>query len=245
MSRTPHVSRGRKQRLTSSSSTTEDTNETDEYNQSQSLNDSVEEISMSAGSGTKNGTIKLNVGGVHYETALDTLKQKSGFVKALLSGKFGDRDESNGCYFIDRNPEYFKYLLNYLRYGYMQIPTALAIHLKAESLYYQIDINFSGIEKYTKVTKHGQILVVGHQGAQESKLLVNGKECSRNSHPWRQIQLDDTLKTTGDVALAYAQYLVRMESFRIVHHSRSGTKWICSYFVLEKDIPKMIQIPFK
>ena len=53
-------------------------------------------------------------------------------------------------YFIDSDSEYFKYLVRYLRCGHMKIPIDIAMDLQSEALYYQIDIDFSGMKLYKK-----------------------------------------------------------------------------------------------
>ena len=88
--------------------------------------------------------ISLDVGGMKFKTTNTTLN-KSAYFKALLSGKFGDRVQSDGSYFIDRDGEYFKYLLNYMRYGYVSIPAKYAKMIHLEALFYQIKLDLSDI----------------------------------------------------------------------------------------------------
>ena len=58
--------------------------------------------------------IKLNVGGVKYYTTKETLQNEYGFLSCLIKSDFNNVDE-DGYYFIDRNGEIFKYVLDYLR----------------------------------------------------------------------------------------------------------------------------------
>lgn len=57
-------------------------------------------------------TVKLNVGGKRYETSLATLKRDphSFFAKLVRNGDFSSKE-----FFIDRNGQYFEYILDYLR----------------------------------------------------------------------------------------------------------------------------------
>jgi len=61
--------------------------------------------------------IELNVGGVHYSTALETLRSDSeSMLCAMFSGRMGVTQDKSGRYFIDRDGSLFKYVLNYLRF---------------------------------------------------------------------------------------------------------------------------------
>merc|ERR1712087_645673 len=90
--------------------------------------------------------IKLNVGGQHFTTLESTLCQ-SPYFEALCSGKFGDEMSEDGEYFIDRDGGMFKYLLNFLCCGYVEIPTASASTLHQEALYFQIPLDLTHIIK--------------------------------------------------------------------------------------------------
>ena len=76
--------------------------------------------------------LKFNVGGQMFTTTPLTIRNSS-FLKALID----DRQEE---YFIDRPPEYFRIILNYLRTGILDVP-ADANHrvLEQEFAYYGMD----------------------------------------------------------------------------------------------------------
>jgi hypothetical protein len=76
--------------------------------------------------------LKFNVGGQMFTTTPLTIRNSS-FLKALVD----DRQEE---YFIDRSPEYFRIILNYLRTGILDVP-ADANHrvLEQEFAYYGMD----------------------------------------------------------------------------------------------------------
>merc|ERR1719242_2127755 len=113
--------------------------------QSDSKEDSSMAVALDANSQpvTASNIVNLNVGGAKFATTKSTL-QKSGYFKALLSGKFGDKLQ-DGSYFIDKNGEYFKYLLEYMRSGYVAIPSAYASILQLEARFYQINLNLKEI----------------------------------------------------------------------------------------------------
>lgn len=55
--------------------------------------------------------IKLNVGGKIYETYLDTLiLHKDSMLGIMFSGKYNLDKDDNGCYFIDRDGDIFRYI---------------------------------------------------------------------------------------------------------------------------------------
>lgn len=90
------------------------------------VNNSIESMSVA---GDKDRVvsdwIKLNVGGKHFVTSRSTLLAKEPL--SMLARMFADdndmylmnpsaKDET-GAYLIDRSPEYFEPILNYLRHG--------------------------------------------------------------------------------------------------------------------------------
>jgi len=61
-------------------------------------------------------TVDLNVGGTVFETARSTLVHQSGtYLESLLSGRYQTSRDRNGRIFVNRDPEYFRTILNFLR----------------------------------------------------------------------------------------------------------------------------------
>mmetsp|Transcript_36941 Transcript_36941/g.73100 ORF Transcript_36941/g.73100 Transcript_36941/m.73100 type:complete len:618 (-) Transcript_36941:27-1880(-) len=61
-------------------------------------------------------TIDLNVGGTVFETARSTIVQQSGsFLESLLSGRYQVSRDRFGRIFLDRDPDQFRTILNFLR----------------------------------------------------------------------------------------------------------------------------------
>lgn len=61
-------------------------------------------------------TVDLNVGGTVFETARSTLVQQSGsYLEALLSGRYQISRDRYARMFINRDPEHFRTILNFLR----------------------------------------------------------------------------------------------------------------------------------
>jgi len=64
------------------------------------------------------GSIVLNVGGTHFTTSLETLRSVRGSrFEKMFSEESATNRSNDGTYFIDRNPNTFAHILNYLREG--------------------------------------------------------------------------------------------------------------------------------
>lgn len=57
--------------------------------------------------------VKINIGGVQYATSLSTLKMSKS--SSLLSRLLDAKLDENSAIFIDRNPQYFSHVLDYMR----------------------------------------------------------------------------------------------------------------------------------
>jgi len=69
-----------------------------------------------------NGIVNLNVGGTYYATTIETLKSDPGsMLSAMFSGVYRLRKDKNDAYFIDRDGHYFRFILNYLRDGTLDL----------------------------------------------------------------------------------------------------------------------------
>jgi len=61
-------------------------------------------------------TVDLNVGGTVFETSRSTLVQQNGsYLEALLSGRYNISRDRYGRIFINRDPDHFRTILNFLR----------------------------------------------------------------------------------------------------------------------------------
>ena len=94
--------------------------------------------------------IKLNVGGQTFlTTKLTLLSEPDSMLATMFSGELppGSKDDQ-GAYMIDRTPEYFKPILNYLRRGVLVIDPMISKEgLLAEAQYYGIKVLVDLIEK--------------------------------------------------------------------------------------------------
>jgi len=73
-----------------------------------------------------NDIIALDVGGTRFDTTRQTLLQDP---NSMLAKMFDPNSPltpglvKNGAYFLDRDPEYFRFILNYLRNGVLLADT--------------------------------------------------------------------------------------------------------------------------
>ena len=86
-------------------------------------------------------TVKLNVGGQHFTTSVQTLtKDPNSMLAAMFSGKFDMKPSEDGSFFIDRDGTHFRFILNFLRTGKLTLPegTTFTKELEEEAEFYQI-----------------------------------------------------------------------------------------------------------
>ncbi|XP_034992447.1 BTB/POZ domain-containing protein KCTD11 [Zootoca vivipara] len=85
--------------------------------------------------------VTLNVGGKLYSTTLDTLTRfPDSMLGAMFRGPQPALTDSCGNYFIDRDGKAFRHILNFLRFGRLDLPEGYAelSLLRAEADFYQI-----------------------------------------------------------------------------------------------------------
>jgi hypothetical protein len=84
--------------------------------------------------------LDLNVGGVIYTTTRTTLtKQKGTLLCSLSSGRYNIMRDEQGRYFIDRDGHIFRYILNFLRSGYIgDLSRKELMLLRPEAEFYSI-----------------------------------------------------------------------------------------------------------
>jgi N-acetylneuraminic acid mutarotase len=64
------------------------------------------------------GHIELNIGGHHFQTSVQTLRRvPNTFFDAYFSGRYAQDVCNDGSIFVDRDGEYFSYVLEYMRSG--------------------------------------------------------------------------------------------------------------------------------
>ena len=97
----------------------------------------LEELKKSLGGVNEatTGKIKLNVGGTYFTTSRTTLSRDSLSVLASIGSGRWEPAKEDGAYFIDRDPEIFTYVLDYLRNGSLsrEVPPGLEEALQREA----------------------------------------------------------------------------------------------------------------
>ncbi|XP_072833318.2 BTB/POZ domain-containing protein KCTD11 [Pogona vitticeps] len=91
--------------------------------------------------GRAGGLVTLNVGGKLYSTTLETLTRfPDSMLGAMFRGPQPALTDSCGNYFIDRDGKTFRHILNFLRFGRLDLPEGYAelSLLRAEADFYQI-----------------------------------------------------------------------------------------------------------
>lgn len=89
-----------------------------------------------------NDIVRLNVGGVHYTTTKSTLLRfPNSMLGAMFNGALSTSLDENGCYFIDRDGQIFRYILNFLRSSQLSLPAGFdSLELLAvEADFYQLE----------------------------------------------------------------------------------------------------------
>jgi len=87
------------------------------------------------------GPIKLNIGGVLYQTSRETLLKGSArtFFHGLLDERMKAVKDDTGAYFIDRDGDHFSPILGYLRSGELYLPAPLIpAKVYAEAAFYGV-----------------------------------------------------------------------------------------------------------
>lgn len=82
--------------------------------------------------------VKLNVGGHHFTTSLQTLTKDP---NSKLAAMFAGEHINNGTFIIDRDGTHFRYILNYLRDGDASLPEEASAQkqLEAEAEFYEVN----------------------------------------------------------------------------------------------------------
>ena len=103
--------------------------------------------------------VKLNVGGIKFETTLSTLtRYPESMLGAMFSGRHDVPADDDGYVFIDRDGTHFRIILNFMRTGSLDGPVSptAASELKRELEYYQLPVPFASQTLPKTVAIHTQ-----------------------------------------------------------------------------------------
>ena len=122
--------------------------------------------------------VELNVGGVFYTTATETLtKNADSTLAEMFSSSKGKEatatvvKDAKGKYFLDRDGVLFRYVLDYLRNGRLVLPENFheKDRLKCEAVYYGLPDMVKNIEEGGSKSKH---LSTSNGGEKTSEFTV-------------------------------------------------------------------------
>ena len=117
-------------------------------------------------------TVKLNVGGQHFTTSVQTLtKDPNSMLAAMFSGRFDMKPSEDGSFFIDRDGTHFRFILNFLRTGKLTLPEGATFikELEEEAEFYQIQ----GLIDALRPTKLTVKACTPDEPFRESTILTN------------------------------------------------------------------------
>eukprot|EP00956_Cyclotella_meneghiniana_P011775 scaffold16542_cov74-Cyclotella_meneghiniana.AAC.2 len=98
-------------------------------------------------------TIKFNVGGRHFEVSRQLVEQNPYTMLAKMISETWETDDPDKPLFIDRDGEKFAHVLDYLRYGSIELPESIPESMfKRELDYYGIIANDGSVVQWKKKT---------------------------------------------------------------------------------------------
>lgn len=104
------------------------------------------------GNTTFPSVVPLNIGGTIYSASLATLtRYPKSMLAVMFSGRHPLETDANGNYFIDRDGKLFRYVLNFLRSSFLNLPKGFDEfeQLKLEADFYQIKDLLASLNKTT------------------------------------------------------------------------------------------------
>ena len=119
-------------------------------------------------------TVKLNVGGQHFTTSVQTLtKDPNSMLAAMFSGRFDMKPSEDGSFFIDRDGTHFRFILNFLRTGKLTLPEGATFikELEEEAEFYQIQGLMEALRPAKLTVKVGTL----DEPFRESTILTNAE----------------------------------------------------------------------
>jgi BTB/POZ domain-containing protein KCTD9 len=117
--------------------------------------------------------IRFNVGGVEFSTSRETISNDRGSMLSIMlrhEEMQGTKDQ-NGAFFIDRDPAYFRYVLNFLRDGSVDLPEDRhdLSQLLREGEFYQVEGLCKAIRKHrrrrARISRESFLLMINTRGS--------------------------------------------------------------------------------
>ncbi|XP_002733127.3 BTB/POZ domain-containing protein KCTD6-like [Saccoglossus kowalevskii] len=173
--------------------------------------------------------VNLNVGGKLYSTTRSTLtRYPDTMLGAMFSGRMPSLKDAQGNYFIDRNGDMFKYILEFLRNGSIILPEDFK-----EFTALSVEVDFYQVAELTECLAE---MMVKH--SDENSSLVEEfieVELQHESSPSLTIYAcDDILKSLPSIRHIYEQ---EQHVFNIIDWQSSG--FTCSSDYLSQNTDEM------
>ncbi|KAL7525605.1 hypothetical protein ACHAXR_001076 [Thalassiosira sp. AJA248-18] len=154
-------------------------------------------------------TVKFNVGGKHFEVSRALIDAYSDTMLGRLVSDTWNEDPGKAV-FIDRDGDIFAHILNYLRYGSIELPTTLPRSMFDRELDYYGIPAAQGISDQESIAKTMESLVTKFNEAQMNRdMFLLALEC--NNQFWNH---NCCRMSTGSVKVAIPRG----------HPLRSGTR---------------------
>ena len=173
--------------------------------------------------------IELNVGGRRFTTSKETLTWiPDSFFCSLLSGRISSKKDKNGAIFIDRDPDLFSIILNFLRTKELYCDKVNLKALKHEVEYFGITPLISRLAVCSKLKEPSCGGLLFH-GMLDKPTLTSSNE--------RIDKMDSVRIITGHnswLAVAYSHYVI---CYKVKENSKWQQVFISPY--LKEDVQRL------
>ena len=136
-----------------------------------------------------NEVVKLNVGGVFFQTNLSTLmKDKDSLLFSLVTGKLESYQSNDGFFYIDRDGTRFKHILNFLRDGLIpqKVFCDMGEELMIEANFFEIDSLKKALTLLQRKVASKSLEALSMKEDSDTNIEGKARKASRvlNVNPW-------------------------------------------------------------
>ncbi|CAL2033951.1 unnamed protein product [Caenorhabditis brenneri] len=122
--------------------------------------------------------VKLNIGGALFQTTKSTLTRFDGFFRTILETDVPVTKDETGAFFIDRDPTYFRLILNFMRDGHVELPTCIKEikKISKEAQYYLLTGLVELCSRHSQTEPNNEIFKMFYSEDEESLAVLNSKK---------------------------------------------------------------------